>query len=672
MARKRVKKAVEPPVAPVAERAPEPQRPVVFAHARLMSRRDWQLAGLAAVIGVVAYLGALDNQFVYDDQFQILTNPTLQSLANIPRMFTESVWQFMQSNASDTVGLYYRPIFNIALIVNYHLFGTNPFGWHLVSLALHVATTIGVFMLARQWKLTTETAFVAAMLFGLHPAHCESVAWASGLPDPLAAVFLVGALLAFERRMHVVLGLALALLAMLSKEVSIVFPVFLVARGLLDEDREGGVLKAAPKAIVRALPYFALTAATLAMRYMVLGFISKAEPKAVGVPSVDVLWTIPSALLHYARTLVIPYPLAITYDVTFVASPADPRFWGSVLALAAIAALLVWLVRSSVVAQRALVWTVLFLVPVLNLKAFNPDESLVHDRYLYIPSIGFCLLVAIGIAAVAARLPEARQAWARRATTAVFVVLFGLTVYQNAVWNDDITMATHAIEFDARRPFLYNYVGAIYDRQNDLKSAEQWYGKALALRPDFMDTLSNLGDVYNRQGRYAEAQQMFTRSAEAGSPYYSTYYNLGIVSISLKQLPEARTAFARAHEIDPRNPEAVFSLGWVADQQDDRADAEQFYLEALRLKPAYAEPRINLAVLQTKEGRYDEALANLSYVQKIAPAQPVMLYALGDLYMKMGRYNDAIAPLTRLTEAQPSNVMAQQALAACRAQASAR
>jgi Flp pilus assembly protein TadD len=663
---KRKKAAPAPAPAP----APPP-RAIHSVAPRVMSRLDWKLVAVALGVALVAYLNALDNQFVYDDRYQILKNPTIADPANIPRMFTQGVWQFMNRAAEGAVGAYYRPLFNVALIVNHRLFGLDPFGWHAVSLLLHLGVTAGVYVLGRRWGLATWAAAAAALVFAVHPTHVESVAWASGVPDPLAGALLVGALLVYERYRaeggwrHWLLGasVALALLAMLTKETAIVFPAFVWVRELLDR-AEGEASPPIARAVARAAAFGAAAAVYLGMRYAVLGFLGKVEPKAAGVPGDHVLWTIPSVLVHYARTLAVPYPLSLTYDVTFVASPADVRFWASALALAALVAAAVWLARRSTPAALSLCWLALFLLPVLNLKAFNPDESLVHDRYLYLPSIGFCLLAGMALERLAARFGERREAVFTWTTAGVAAVLLVLTVVQNTTWADDFTMASHAIERDPQRPFFYNYLGAMHTERGSAAEAEAWYRRALELRPGYYDALTNLGDACRTQNRPDEAERYYLQAIEAGAPYYNTRYNLATVYMPAGRYAEAREQLAGAIEIQP-TAEAHYALGWVHSQEGDAASAERAYVRALELKPEYPEPRINLAMMQTGQGRHKEALDNLLYVQTLAPQHPVMLFGLGDLYMRTNRFKEALAPFAQLAAIEPRHRLAHTSLGLC-------
>src|SRR5438105_13850006 len=124
---------------------------------RLEKRREWLLIGGVLLITAFAFFNSLNGQFVYDDRLQIVRNPTITQVANIPKMFVQSVWQFLNQADKAAAGPYYRPLFNIALIVNYALFGLQSFGWHLFSLLIHLGVVFLVYRLARQWALGRET-----------------------------------------------------------------------------------------------------------------------------------------------------------------------------------------------------------------------------------------------------------------------------------------------------------------------------------------------------------------------------------------------------------------------------------------------------------------------------------------------------------------------------------
>jgi protein O-mannosyl-transferase len=622
---------------------------------RLKGQERLLLLGVLAITAL-AYLNALDGEFVYDDRLQVLKNPTLSSLSNIPKMFTQGVWQFLNSGDKNAVGPYYRPLFNIALIINHQLFGFEVFGWHLFSIVVHLGVVFLVYRLARQWNFSTEVAMAAALLFGVHPVHSESVAWVAALPDPLAAVMILSSLLLYERYYHgqakkpAVLGasIALSLAAMLSKEVAAVFPLFLVAREVLERLEGETVGRAIGRAARRTAPFFAMIVLYLGMRYYVLGFLRQDEPNSAGIPATQVLITIPSILLSYARMLFAPFPLAVMYGNRYVLSPLDVRFVAAAIAVTALVAGAIWLAWSSPVGRRALAFLIIFLVPVFNLKAFRAEESLLHDRYLYLPSIGFCILLAMAFEWISVRFAEHRPRAFMTATAIAAVVFLGLTFYQNFTWQDELAMTNNALKVTPQWPFLHNYLGAYYSDQHKYAEAEQAYLDAIAIDPKYYDAYSNIGDAYREEGKLADAEQAYIRAIDYGAPYADTYYNLGVTYINENKLADAEKPLLRALEISPAHTKARYNLGWTYDREGKDALAEQAYAETLQYDPTYPEPRINLAVLLTRLARYGEALDHLNIAQRYAPDHPVLRYALGDVKMKTEHYDEAIAAFSEL------------------------
>ena len=564
----------------------------------------------------------------------------------------------MSSGASYPVGLYYRPLFNVVLTLNYQLFGLDVFGWHAVSLLLHLTATFWVYQLAKAWSLERDIALAATLLFGVHPVHSESLAWASALPDLLATVFLLPALVLYEQArrrpspQRLAWASALALLAMFSKEIAVVAPLFLVCREALDTDRDA-------RSFRRVLPFLVAAAIYLGVRYEVLGFLSKVEPKAIGVAASHVVFTIPSVLAAYARLLVWPHPLAVTYGLNYVTSPADPRFWALGLGVAGLVACAAWLLRSSPAGRQALLLLILFLLPVLNLKAFNPDESLLHDRYLYFPSVGFCLLLSLALHRLAG------QRWFWTASGLVGAVFFFLTVRQNRVWRDDLVLMHHALDLAPRRPFLHNYLGAYFAERGELPEAERHYRVALEANPDYYDSLSNLGDVCRVSGRFTEAETLYRRAIRLGAPYANNYYNLGVTLRSLGKFGEAETVLLQAARMNPGEAGIWFNLAWIYEQQGRFEPAEKAYYDTVRANPAYVDPRINLAGLLARRERYAEALEQAQTAQQYAPSHPAVLYITGDVLLKMRRYSDALQSFEKLATLQPAHPLVHTDLGLC-------
>src|ERR1700694_2840087 len=125
---------------------------------------------------VLVYANSLSGAFVFDDTKQIVGNPSLHSWSNIFRAFSNDVWSFQRGTLTkDIPPPYYRPLFTIYLTINYQLFGLWEPGWHLMNLAVHASATVFVYYLLRRLSGDIVIASLTALLFGLHPAHVESV-----------------------------------------------------------------------------------------------------------------------------------------------------------------------------------------------------------------------------------------------------------------------------------------------------------------------------------------------------------------------------------------------------------------------------------------------------------------------------------------------------------------
>lgn len=342
------------------------------------------------------------------------------------------------------------------------------------------------------------------------------------------------------------------------------------------------------------------------------------------------------------------FPLAVMYGNKYVLSVSDVRFFAAALGAAAIVAGAIWLVRSSPAGRRALAFLIIFLVPVFNLKAFRAEESLLHDRYLYLPSIGFCILIAMAFEWISARFPARRRRAFITATAIAAVVLLGLTFYQNYSWQNEIAMTDNAMKVTPRWPFLHNYIGAYYFDQHKYAEAQRAYLDAIDINPKYYDAYSNLGDTYRELGQLSDAEPAYLKAIEYGAPYADTYYNLGVTYINQNRLSEAEQPLLQALEMSPANTKARYNLGWTYDREGKDALAEQAYAETLQREPTYPEARINLGILLTREARYTEALEQLHTAQQYAPGHPVLRYALADLNMRMQHYDEAIAGFNAL------------------------
>ncbi|MFY9572577.1 MAG: tetratricopeptide repeat protein, partial [Blastocatellia bacterium] len=417
--------------------------------------------------------------------------------------------------------------------------------------------------------------------------------WISALPDVLAGVFALASLMLYEsldhgggrRRSLLVLSMGFALLAMLSKEVAVVIPLFLALREWLDRTEQETYTSTLSRLLRRTAPFVMISVLYFALRYWVLGFISKAVPNAAGVTASQVFLTIPSILLRYARLFFFPSSLAIVYDDQYVSYATDIRFWGSVLIVGALVGALL-LVRTSQPGRRAVVWSILSLLPVLNLKAFNHEESLAHDRYLYVPSIGLSVLAAIALTFGSSRFEKLQRQVFFTGTVLIAVILFGLTVYQNRSWRNFIALANHASTVAPKKSFLYYNLACAYETQGQDLEAEHEYHKAIQYKPSHIEAHINLAVLLTKQARYAEALDYLNVPQSLAPDHPVMLYALGNLYMRTNRYKEAIEAFDQLTRIKPQHRMVYTNLGLCYETLKDTQKARAAFQKAIEVAPA--------------------------------------------------------------------------------------
>jgi protein O-mannosyl-transferase len=589
--------------------------------AESMSRGLSRRLGLIIVLALtfLVYADTTRYQFTYDDRAQIVENPALRSWSYAPRCFTEHVWQVQYPDQRRL----YRPLFTLYLLVNYQLFRLNPAGWHLLMIIWHTLVTLLVFMLARRLLGDDTTSLVVALLYGLHPAHIEAVAWISGVTEPMLAIFFLGSLLAYLRwrdsdaapgsntgeeagaKTAKWLGLSWGLytLALLSKETALVMPALIFACEWLFGARAGRI----PRAFKRALPFLALGLVYFVVRTIVLKSFTYV---CWNLPLSVTLMTLPSVLWFYIRLLVWPVGLSGFYDTPYTTSP-DATFRLTSLALVAVAVgLAVWAKRSKPIAFAALL-LILPIIPLLNLPGMI-EKEIAHDRYLYIPSIGFAIMLAMLIRRLPAdRLKTAGLPAAQALATLVVALAFAaLTVTQNTFWANDLHLFARGVETAPGNDIgLTNLANELFNEQR-VDEAMPLYQAVTDRNPTYWRAFFNLGSCYFIKGDNETALKYRARAKEMKTLMDDDAGRTALVHMRLGRLAEAEAMFARARRERPDVPQYDYGLGIVRKEKGDLEGALAAFKAAAVGNPDPLPAETQVAEIEARLGRAASRVAD--------------------------------------------------------------
>lgn len=439
------------------------------------------LAGVCALI----YANSLSGDFVYDDHSQIVANRLIRDDALLGKALSSDVWAFKGAREAAWSN-YWRPSFVLWLCLNYRLFGLAPWGWHALSLLLHVLATGLAFQLLRRFELDRRVALAIALLFAVHPVHVESVAWISGSTDLLLSCFLLGSLLCVLRalRSHRIWWLPALLLyvgALGSKEVAVLFApcVAVAAWGAC----AGSTKERRRRAGWAALTFGALAGAYLVIRGQVLG-ASELEYAWHGGPWA-VLRNAPQLFCFYLRQALLPLWTGPSYGLRPLEDFGLLYGWLALAVTLAASGLALWIARGWVALFGCLLFGCL-LGPAFNINAFLP-EDIVHDRYLYLPLLGLL---------IAALVPVARRWGSRRVLllACLLAVPLGIkTGLDNRTWASDRALWERGVARNPNSAQALAMLGDALLKEGDKAAARTALDRALALRPLTKATIQRAG-----------------------------------------------------------------------------------------------------------------------------------------------------------------------------------
>lgn len=572
-------------------------------------QRTWLYLGIVLSLTFLAYANTLAYQFVYDDFNQIVINPRVQSWAYVPSYFTSHVW----SQELET-GSYYRPVFLLWLLVNFKLFSLSPTWWHFAAILLHLIVTAGLFWITAKLVHNIFLAAAAALLFGLHPAHLENVAWVSGATDPLLAIFLIASLLSLTYRRHrgphsrwlYLASLFFFVLALLTKETAVVLPALVFVYCLFCFDQrhshdkmqlvgppEGVFISPLPpthrfrRSLLATFPFVLVLAAYLAIRQRVLhGNMLWAHASLR-----EAVLTVPAMLSFYLRHLLFPFRLAAFYDSALVTHPGFANLLLPLL-LVAVMAVSVGLVFRKRREPATGFWLAVGLILLPLLPAFLgvfslPDGDVLHDRYLYVPSAGFAILLALAVGRVLQWKTLGGMPASQLAIVALIALTYNASLQLNSVfWHDNLALFRHAVQVaprnvPARQNLAVNLAAKspyeafrVFEQLladepgswptallaaktalvvNDVNRAESYTARARAIRPEEPSVLALTGLIKAREGDLGEAERLTLQAIRLAPQTYNLHLQMGGIYLLQGRLALARTEYETELRSNPQS-----------------------------------------------------------------------------------------------------------------------
>jgi protein O-mannosyl-transferase len=526
---------------------------------RLFERR-WLAPCVLIAAVILTYAPVTGFGFVdWDDPQIVIGNPMVRSFS--PEVF----WSYDPE--------LYAPLTYLTYQTEFALVGANAAVFHTVNLLLHICVTLLAFGLIRRLTGKAALAFIAALLFAVHPVNAEAVSWISARKELLSAAFGLAFLLSYANKRPQWQTVALFVLALLSKVNVILLPLLLP---LIDGWRGEALTKESLKS---HWPY-----AALMLLFAVIAVGGKSGTLASLSPMGIVLLA-GQSLVFALQKLFMPVGLSAIYPAPANAVQLMPgAMWFSLAAV--LMAGLFMLFRRDRAVLFGISLFLLSLAPSFLAYQKSNDVTLGADRYMYLPSIGICMALVVLAYRVAKR--ESAERIVLSLGIIVACILGTLAHTQAKTWRNTDALFSNVLSVYPDSHVAKSNLG--FARMNEGKTDEAitLFADAIKLKPTYADAHVNLAAAYGRQGKLVEAESeamtaidIEINNTQAHVVLAGTYFTAGY-------LPEARSEYERALSIQPYHLQARYLLAQVLLKLNEKQAAEDMYRSLVRDDPSYA------------------------------------------------------------------------------------
>ena len=559
---------------------------------------------------LVVYGGSLGNRFAYDDGLVIANNLFIRDFSHVKDLFTPTYFQ-----ASGELS--YRPWVTFSYFMDYAVFGLARWGYRLHSILLHLGVAIALVWLLGCLGVRGWPAWLAVLVFAVHPVAVESVVSPANREELYCALFLMLSLGLLIKKKSLFPVCLLFAFALLSKETAAVLPLLFLGTWIFARRSSNFVgISSTAAALFATLSLYCIVRFVLLCNPLELALQYRGGSLGASV------WAHARGWTRMLKLFIAPTDLNVDFGFTNTVPWSFVGTLGAMASFVLASTLLIgaWLVskRSSVMAL-GLLWIFCAFLPVAG---FVPIANVFAERFLYVPLLGFAVFLA-GLGDLL------RKDLGRASIIASCLCILCLGVMsqeRTQIWKDGETLWADAVAKNPHRARARNNLGAMFLEKGMVESAGREFGAALNLDPRLGNAWANLADYHEAKRDYAKAKECYQTALMISDTDPAIHLAYGDVLFKMKMFKQA----------------------------------ESQYREALRLRPHYAEVLNNFGILLLETGRMQEAKEKLQKALAEVAAYPDALCNLGTLLARSGDVEGGISLWKKALKIYPYHQGAQE------------
>ncbi len=549
---------------------------------------------LLVILTAVVYRDMLHQSFLtnWDDELYVTGNAAAQGITidHLRQAFTS----FFAGN--------YAPLQIISYMLDFEAWGKWAGGYKLTNLIFHLmGGTLLYITLIRHFRATRLAAWCAALLFLCHPVQVESVAWISQRKTVLSGACMVLALLCWleddtgtkSGRWRLLAGLAYLAALLTKATTAVLLPILLIHQWLTQR-----------RVTLRdKLPIMAATAAMVAVT-----LVSQSPEQNGGITSyhggspLATLLTMVTVLPSYLAMIARPIHLSAFYAPT-IRTGIDLAVVSSIALLAIMAGLGWHLTRTR---PLPAFWYLSFFVALLPVSQVVPINTIMNDRYLYLPLLGVAGLTAWVVQGAQLMQVAVRRHAATTSMVALLLALPWLTSRQVPVWNSSITLWNKAVDTVPQSPEAWTGLAHAYQKDNKLAAALGAYLRSIALKQDNDIALNNIALLYLTLGKTDKAEE-YAKHLLAVNKSAVAYTTVAMVYFDRKDYAASEQMLRHALSKDSTLETALTLMGNVATEQGRFVEARQFLNRSMELHGPIGPVLFAMATLESAMGNREKS-----------------------------------------------------------------
>jgi tetratricopeptide (TPR) repeat protein len=477
---------------------------------------------ILVVVSFLMYSNTLKNPFIWDDKgiIEDLSKPEYQKHLKNPFFFlTPSYWKEYTKFHDVDAYVPVSPIRMLSLNIDYKIWKLNPLGYHLTNIFIHIANVILVYLLIVSIFGSQKLAFFSSLIFSVHPMHTESINWIKNRIDMIATFFMMLSFLFFVKFEKEKKNLWLYLVsiisfffALLSKEISVTLPAVLLFYIFCFVDRREWNRK-----IILTIPFWLVNGLYFYFTQVIL-------KKGLKLPLVTQLeldlysniLLVFKTIVYYIKFLLFPFEFNLDRTVEVSRFIVEDYNWlWVVIVIGLIYFAIHFFKKGSNILAFSIFWFFITISPVSNIIYLAPRP--IAEQRLYLPSLGFCLLVGWAILNFSNFFNISNSLNLKFGYILLVLVVGVYSIFvirRNFDWSDEILLWTKTAEKSKGNPRPWFNLGEAYFRKSEIEKAKLYFEKSLKVAPSYPPAHRGLAFVYFKTGEIEKAIRHFQMAGD--------------------------------------------------------------------------------------------------------------------------------------------------------------